>query len=393
MHQESRNVDIVIGGQYGDEGKGTITAMMAYAEHYPVLVRTGGENAEHRVQRPDGELIYHHVLPSALAVAHHHGNAHTVVLPAGMTFSVGGLRREVDQYQDVLGCRDVILVDRNCAIITEEIRQEGMDASKARGSTFAGVGPTMTRKVARNPSWRCPIAADKRAEIEDIPGVRVTDTVAALHLLLAQDKAILVEGSQGTMLSLDHGHYPYCTSRNVTSSGVLSDAGLSWCNVRRMVMVVKALPTRVPGPSGPTGGKELTWVEARRRAGRPQDDVTIEQTPGGVGGAAKGAGGRERPFEISFDELMKAADLNGPTEIALTFLDWWDYEDKDKRYRVDLGLLSEALADNIEESTHTPVTVLRTGSAWNSFVPMGRDVAGGVDWVQARAEQEEAENG
>jgi len=189
--------------------------------------------------------------------------------------------------------------------------------------------------------------------------VDVTRMLLSLH-----GTSILVEGSQGTMLSLDHGYYPYCTSRNVTAMGALSDAGLSWRDARNVIMVVKAVPTRVPGNSGPSLGKELTWREVCQRAGRPFEQ--IRQTKGGSAG--QDAGGIERPFEVSFQELRLASQLNGPTAIVVTYLDWLNIVDLGCQLPEQLSRESRSFIAKVEQATGAPVVMARTGPNYEDHV-------------------------
>ncbi len=355
-----RMVDVVVGGQYGDEGKGRIALFLANHIKYAKYARVGGQNAEHRVQLEDGRTSVHHVLPVG-SVSQNPGP--TCILTAGMTFGLEMLEREIEQVRELVGRAPRVMVDRNAAIVTSELIEAGREAAEKRGSTFLGVGATMAAKVRR--AGGCPIAADVG---EDLRELHVGTVNAAKHLqhTVHAGRPVLIESSQGTMLSLDHGHYPHCTSRNMTAPGAISDAGLNHTNVRNVIMVVKAVPTRVPGNSGPTGGKELTWEEVCLRAGRPYEE--IHQTPGGVAGAGDGAGGVERPFSVSLRELDYAAKLNGATHVALTFLDWWRYDDLGKTSWAHLSDRSKMLVRDVETACQAPVFFIGTGPNYADFI-------------------------
>jgi len=343
-------IDIVLGGQFGDEGKGTVAYQIArrYNRHYVGYVRTGGENAEHRFRDQDGHQWCFHILPCAIAVpeARQHG---VFVLPNGMTFSLTGLEREMRAISEA-PYPPVVVVGRNAGIILPEHIEAGMAAARARGSTYMGVGAAKAAKVRRH---GFKVAADHEAAFVRL-GIPVVNAVTVLHNLLRSGD-ILVEGSQGTLLSLDHGIYPYTTSTNCTTAGMLSDAGLPWSQVGEVWMVIKAVPTRVPGKSGPGwASRELTWEEVCRRAGRPYEEIT--QTP-----TATGAGGVERPFEFSFPALQYACMLNAPTALALTFVDWFRYEDRGKTRWSDLSRDTRQFIQHIEQQTGVPVRLIRTG--------------------------------
>ncbi|MCK4302649.1 MAG: adenylosuccinate synthetase [Candidatus Eisenbacteria sp.] len=344
----NKQVDVVVGGQYGDEGKGQVALWLADNYPYDFYVRTGGENAEHRVRTKHEENFCYHIVPSATAS----DNADTAIsiLAPGMTFNPLSLAREWKGWGK-LGRE--IWVDKHCAMITERLRKSGMDAATKRGSTHLGVGATMAAKVRRDGS--CLLANDVAHLLKQLPGVILKDVTRAL--LKWGTGSILVEASQGTMLSLDHGYYPWCTSRNVTAMGALSDAGLSWRDVQNVVMVVTARPTRVPGNSGPSAGWELTWKQVCERAGRPLE--VIRQTSGGSAGEE--AGGIERPFEVSFEELQLASQLSGPTAIAVTHLDWLNMEDLGCQLPEQLSQVSLDFIARVENATKAPVILARTG--------------------------------
>lgn len=344
-------VDIVVGGQFGDEGKGSVALHLAHFRNYGAYVRTGGENAEHRVITPDGQEHCFHILPTALAARR--DNCPKLILAAGMTFSLAGLYREMETHSIPW---DRLVIDRNAAIITDDLRKSGEEAANKRGSTFLGVGATMAAKVRR--AGQCTLAQDTT--------LISSCSLASLCMrrILNAGENILLEGSQGTMLSLDHGYYPYCTSRNVTAMGALSDAGLNWKDVRDVFMVVKTVPTRVPGNSGPSLGREMSWELVCQHAGRPYEEIVQSADES----AGDGAGGLERPFELSIPEICHAADLNGATRIVLTFADWWDYKDLGVQCWGALSYRTKALVVALEKRLGIPVVMVRTGPDYKDYV-------------------------
>lgn len=369
-HNKYRKVDVVVGAQYGDEGKGMVALQLALREEYAALVRTGGYNAEHRVPWAGEERTFH-CLPVACLTGPPEVETQElkqlVALPAGMTFGIWKLAEELYELAKLYPPKNStmrdrrFMVDPNAGIVSPHHIDEGQGAAKARGSTFLGVGPAMADKVRRHSFG----VASYYPELGSFLEGRVA---IALEAVMLQGGLVLIEGSQGTMLSLDHGHYPYCTSRNVTAMGALNDAGLPWNRVRDVWMVVKALPMRVPGLSGPSAGKELTWEEACERADRPFEEVIQTET-------AHGAGGKERPFEISWPELRYAAALNGPTAIALTFLDWHNYIDLGIRSLDSLSIQSRELVYKVQIACKAPVKLIRTGPEIADCIWTGREEA------------------
>jgi adenylosuccinate synthase len=125
---------------------------------------------------------------------------------------------------------------------------------------------------------------------------------------------VLIEGTQGSALSLLHSYWPYCTSIDTNAAGIISEVGIAPSRVTNVLMVVRTYPIRVAGNSGPMKG-EITWEELSKRIGK---DMTPEKTT-----VTK----KVRRIAEWDDELFaQSCILNAPTEIALTFADYVDPE-------------------------------------------------------------------
>ena len=173
-------------------------------------------------------------------------------------------------------------------------------------------------------------------------------------------KRILLEGTQGTGLSLHHGEYPHVTTRDTTVSGCLADAGIAPSNVRKVIMVCRTYPIRVGGPSGPMA-HEVDMAEIHRRSGIPLEELEkTERTTT-----------TDRPRRIAeFDWLQfrDAVQLNGPTDIALTFVDYFDVENR-KAFRFEQ--LSEdtiSFVEEVERISGRPVSLLSTDFNWRNVI-------------------------
>ncbi|MEM4633400.1 MAG: adenylosuccinate synthetase, partial [Pyrobaculum sp.] len=158
-----------------------------------------------------------------------------------------------------------------------------------------------------------------------------------------KDRGVVIEGTQGTFLSLYHGTYPYVTSRDVTTSGILSEAGVGPKAVDQVILVLKAFVTRVGG--GPLPGElsieeaeRLGWVERGAVTGRPR---------------------RAAPFNI--DLAKRAVLLNTPTQIALTKLDVLFRDAAGKTRWEDLPLEARRWVEHVENELRVPVTIIGTG--------------------------------
>jgi adenylosuccinate synthase len=162
----------------------------------------------------------------------------------------------------------------------------------------------------------------------------------------------MLEGTQGTSLSLHHGSYPHVTSRETTASGCLADAGIAPNRVRRVVMVTRTYPIRVGGTSGPMALPIDTKVVADR-SGLPLDQ--IEKTEVGTI-----SGTRRRMAEFDWEQLRRSAVLNGATDIALTFADYITAENQNARRFDQLSNETKEFIAEVERVANAPVSLIST---------------------------------
>jgi len=221
------------------------------------------------------------------------------------------------------------------------------------GSTGQGVGAAMTRRISGRLSKTPPRMARDIPELQPYRHYAV-DILSEAYL---EGGRILLEGTQGTSLSLYHGSYPHVTSRDTTVSGCLAEAGIPWNRVRRAIMVCRTYPIRVENPEGGSSGhmsQEITWEEVGRRSGinarklRETERTSTTDRPRRVG-------------EFDWNLLRKSTLLNGPTDIALTFT---DYLYKENRQAMRFDQLHEDTINFIQEVeliTGAPVSLIATG--------------------------------
>jgi adenylosuccinate synthase len=145
--------------------------------------------------------------------------------------------------------------------------------------------------------------------------------------------------------------YPFCTSRDVLSSSLLSDAGIAPKNHGQTIGIMRTYPIRVGGNSGPTDSEELSWEEITHRSG--SNTPLIEYTT-----VTKRV---RRVFEQNFGLLVRAILLNRPSQIALTFLDYINAQDRGKTKYRDLSKQSKEYIREIEKILCVPVTLISTG--------------------------------
>lgn len=191
----------------------------------------------------------------------------------------------------------------------------------------------------------------------DIPELAdyLKEVDAEISSALSRDERVLVEGTQGTYLSLYHGTYPYCTSKDTTASTICADVGIGPTMVSEVVVVFKAFVTRVG--TGPLEG-ELSSEEARKRGWQEFGTVT----------------GRERraaPFNMPL--ARHSVLLNGATQAAITKLDVAFPETKGVNDHDDLSKPAKEFIQNIENNIRIPVTIIGTGPLTENIIDRRED--------------------
>lgn len=340
--ENRRLVDVIVGGAYGSEGKGQVAAYLA--PEYDVLVRVGGPNAGHSVYELPKPYVFHH-LPSGSRAS----NAQLVIGP-GATLYVPGLQREISECGIPY---DRLSIDPQAMIITEADRRKEARLQQAIGSTGSGVGLATARRVVGRGIKSLRLARD----IKEIrPFIR--DTCLVLEDAFRAGNRVLLEGTQGTGLSLFHGNYPYVTSRDTTVSGCLAEAGIAPSRVRKVVMVCRTYPIRVENPSkkGFTSGPmsaEITWDVVAKRCGHKASDLRDNER-------TSTTNRRRRVGEFDWVLLRKAATLNAPSDIALTFVDYIIKENERARRFDQLSDETIRFIEEIERVTNAPVSLIAT---------------------------------
>ena len=211
-------------------------------------------------------------------------------------------------------------------------------------STKSGTGRARADFVMR----RAPQAKDIHELAE-----YVTDVAEEVNAHAAQG-TILIEGSQGTLISLALSpDYPYTTSDNCTAVAFADDVGLSWKNIERVILLVKCLPTRVG--EGPIP-YEMNSQEIADRGLQEYGVVTGRP--------------RRKAAAIDLAKLKYSAMVNGVTEVALTFCDHFDPEMESKTSTSEITHRIRSLMQQIEMTVGAPVTILDTGKYLDSFIDL-----------------------
>ena len=358
-------VTVVVGAQWGDEGKAKVIDLLS-KEHGYVVRYQGGHNAGHTVvvgderyalQLVPSGILYDHVVP---------------VIANGVVVDLPTLFREIDTLERRgISCERLVVSSHAHLIFPwhqswDALYEQGRGDAKI-GTTLKGIGPAYADK-ARRVGIRAGEVLDPAAfaatvrerarlenetlvaaggdplDVDDVVarfvelGTRlapyVGDTVNLLHDAVNAGQHVLLEGAQATFLDLDHGTYPYVTSSNPTAGGACAGTGLGPRLIDRIVGITKAYTTRVGAGPFPT---ELLDADGDRlvEIGREFGTVT---------------GRRRRPGWVDCVMLRHAVRINSLTELALTKLDVLDDFETVKvcvGYRVD-GVRLTHYPDRVE---------------------------------------------
>ncbi|MFC7049589.1 adenylosuccinate synthetase [Emcibacter nanhaiensis] len=300
-------VDVLIGGQLGSEGKGNIADYLS--PEYGILMRVGGPNAGHKIY--EDPPYTHRSLPCGCR----RNEKAKILIGPGAVVNPQGLLKEIRECEI---SPDRLTIDENVAIISQEdIDWEEQFLKKGIGSTAQGVGAAASRRIRNRfrDEKVCKLAKNLGEICPDLLPY-VGPTYKHLEKAYAEGHKILLEGTQGTGLSLYHGEYPSVTSRDTTVSGCLAEAGIGPRRVRKIVLVCRTYPIRVGGNSGGMD-KETTWEVIAERSGNDLQQLRSSEV-GSVSGNPR------RVCEFDWSLLRKACHLNSPTDIALTFVDHID---------------------------------------------------------------------
>lgn len=338
-------VDILVGGQFGSEGKGNIAHYMA--PEYDVLVRVGGPNAGHKVFRSNDKPYTFKQLPSGFL-----GNSNAMlVIGAGAVIGLETLRKEIGELQITPGR---LIVDPQAMIIDPRDKQwEEENLAGAIGSTAQGIGMATARKIIN----RVPNTNVRLARDEPLLQRFVDDSIEYFAKCLSTGKKIMLEGTQGTLLSLHHGFYPHVTSRLTTAAACLAEAGLTQRHVRKVVMVCRTYPIRVgdslTGNTSGYMGKELAFNNIADRSGVPLDEIKATEV-GSVSGRTR------RIAEFDWHLLRRSLLLNGPTDLALTFADYLGVENQRAFRYEQLTSETQRFIGELEQVSGLPVSLIST---------------------------------
>ncbi len=373
-------VHIIVGSQWGDEGKGKIVDHLS--EHVDIVARyQGGANAGHTVVIGKQEYILH-LIPSGIF-----SENVTCVIGNGVVVDPAALLEEIEMLRSFgMDIKGRLLISHNAHLIMpyhkllDTLREE--QGAKI-GTTGRGIGPAYIDKFTRTgirivdlldrDILRTKIKAnldEKNKMLKQIYGKEelklesiieqyqefdkqidelITDTSYYLNTALAEGKTVLAEGAQGALLDIDHGTYPYVTSSNPTSGGACTGLGIPPTFITKITGIVKAYTTRVGNGPFPT---ELTG-----------DDGEQLRRWGNEFGATTGRPRRCGWFDAML--LQYSARINGIREMALTKLDVLSHFDEISictGYRLNGKMLKTFPSD--EKRLNNLIPVYETVPGW-----------------------------
>lgn len=330
-------IDVILGLQWGDEGKGKIVDYLA--TQYDVVARfQGGPNAGHTLKF-DGKKFILHTVPSGIfrqELINLIGN--------GVVIDPITLRRELENLDGAdVEYRSRLLVAKKAHLIlpTHRLLDAANEAAKGKekiGSTLKGIGPTYMDKTGRNglrvgdtllpdfmdrynslkskhlgllqalPAVEFDLEGEEQkwfSALDTLRSLQLVDGEYFINKMIAEGKRILAEGAQGSMLDIDFGTYPYVTSSNTVTAGVCSGLGVAPQAVGQVIGITKAYCTRVGGGPFPTELLDETG-DFLRKEGAEFGSTT---------------GRPRRCGWIDLPQLKYTIMLNGVTQLAITKID------------------------------------------------------------------------
>ena len=385
---------IIVGAQWGDEGKGKIVDFLT--EKTDIVVRAqGGNNAGHTVIH-DGKKYVLHLIPSGILWPEKN-----CVIGNGVVIDPVSLLEEFDKLdgQGILISPDNLAISNRAHLtlpyhrILDSFRESGLGGKKI-GTTGRGIGPTYVDKSERSGLRMSDLFNQKKLVekieskvqkansllegsdveplvtnqiIEELNSAAsrlkpfICETTTYLHERIAEGKSLLFEGAQGTYLDIDHGTYPFVTSSNTTAGGACTGSGVSPRNIDNVTCVAKAYTTRVG--SGPFITENQEFSDRMHGMGREFGATT----------------GRKRRCGWFDAVLVKhACRLNGADQLAVTNVDGLD------------GIESIKICTSYELRGETITTPPANSEDWEDCTPNYEELPGWCDEITAGAESIDA---
>jgi adenylosuccinate synthase len=331
---------IIVGGFFGDEGKGKIVAHIAHQDRPTIISRGGvGPNAGHTVLVGEKEYGVR-MVPSGFVY-----EDARLFIGTGVLVDPRVFLRETE----VLGVSGRVFVDHRCGIIEEDhiVRDKGSEhLSKKIGSTGTGCGPANMDRVNRT-----------GRQAKDVPELApyLIDVPLELNTAMDRGENIILEGTQGFGISLYFGTYPFVTSKDTSASQIAADNGVGPTRIDDVIVVFKAYPTRVG--EGPFS-TEMSRADSDARGIQEFGTVTHRQ---------------RRIGEWDGKMARYSAMVNGCTQAAITGIDRVDEACAGVTDYSKLTKKAKAFLDHAEDEIGRPITIVSTGPELSQIIDMRKD--------------------
>jgi adenylosuccinate synthase len=386
-------IDVIVGLQWGDEGKGKIVDYLA--PKYNMVARfQGGPNAGHTIKIDKDQYVLH-IMPSGIF----HDNMLNLI-GSGVVIDPVILMKEIAQLEEIgINVREKLIISQKAHLIlpTHKLIDAASEYSKGKkkiGSTLKGIGPTYMDKTGRNGLRVGDIFLSNFTEkyqnlkekhlrflkqFENVPEFdieneekrffdklnnlkkyKILNAEYFINEFLDSGKKVLAEGAQGTMLDINHGTYPFVTSSNTITAGVSVGLGVAPSRIDKVIGIVKAYTTRVGSGPFPTELNDETGEMLREK--------------GHEFGATTGR--KRRCGWIDIPQLKYSIMINGVTDIALTKLDVLNDFNPVKigvNYKLDDNTVTNQLPYDLVNINVDPVYENHPG--WNQDISQVRSVS------------------
>jgi adenylosuccinate synthase len=341
---------VVVGGQYGSEGKGKVSAFITKQEDIDICVRCGGPNSGHSFVDENGKTTVLRQLPTGFV-----SPRTRLLVPAGALIDPVVLWREIELLK-LPAAR--IGIDRKAFVIEEKDREneQSLGLRERLSSTLCGVGAAQSRRIMRGEDAR--LAKDVSSEHAWLTRY-LTDVSDEVNTSLDRGKKVLIEGTQGFGLSIYHSeHYPKTTSRDTSAAAFLSEVGVSPLRVKEIVVVFRTFPIRVAGKqAGPLNG-EITWEQIQHESRSPyalEERTTVTNRV-------------RRVARFDWEVALGAVQVNKPTRLAINGLDYLDYSNYGLKEEDSLSNRAKQFVRELERRAGTSVSLLGVGPQLSNMI-------------------------
>lgn len=347
------SITVVVGGQFGSEGKGKTTSLLArdFGEKCAV-VRCGGPNSGH-ITYEHGREYSLRLLPSGVVY-----DRRLFLAPAAI-IDLDILQDEIKQFEV---SPEKLTIDPFSVVITPEMIKKEKTITKSISSTGSGTGAATAAKTMRTKDTLLvkDILADNKWLTPYVRDVRFV-----LNHLIDKGYRIILEGTQGFGLSLHHSRmFPKTTSKDTTAAQFVMEAGLSPLLVDQVIMVIRTFPIRVAGKQSGPLKNEITWEQLRKESGYPYDITERTTVTNRV----------RRVARFDMDLVLDACSVNSPTYLVVHGLDYLDFDNLGVTKFSDLSQNAKMFLDMLQSTTGVPLKYTFTGKPNTHVVNLATEI-------------------